>query len=147
TSLLWDGRGHNGVDFKTPVGTESFAPFDGRVMRRNWSTRYNGNCLHIRGDNGLIVYFLHLESFAEGMEPGRRVRKGELIGLSGNTGRSYAPHLHYELRNSAGRVLDPFEVQESYRESVPVDQKPAFDAHVARLGSILEPVEAYAADR
>ncbi len=137
TSLLWDGRGHNGIDFKTPVGTEVYAPFDGRVVRRNWSTRFNGNCIDIRADNGKHILFLHLESFAEGMVPGRRVERGELIALSGNTGRSTAPHLHYEARSPSGRILDPFDLHETYRKEVPESEKAAFEATVEKMRMLL----------
>ncbi len=147
TSLLWDGRGHNGVDFKTPVGTKAHAPFDGRVSRRNWSTRFNGNCIEIVADDGTRVIFLHLDSFAEGMTPGRRVQKGELVALSGNTGRSTAPHLHYELRTASDRVLDPFDVHQTYRKKLPKEEMEEFEEHVAMLRALLEPADAYAADR
>lgn len=126
TSLLKDGRGHKGVDFKAPVGTAILAPFDGVVSRRNWSRRRNGNCLElVDTKKGINAYFLHLDSIPKHIQPGRRVKVGETVAISGNTGRSTAPHLHYQLERS-GKVLDPFRVHETrQRRLSPEDQQAA----------------------
>ena len=108
TSLLSDGRGHKGVDFKAPSGTTILAPFEGKVVRRNWATRRNGNCLELEeSKTGHRVYFLHLNSIAADMRPGAHVKRGQSIARSGNTGRSTAPHLHYQVERR-GRAIDPF---------------------------------------
>ena len=112
TSLLRDGRRHKGVDFRTPSGTPVFATFDGVIERRNWNFAGNGNCLDVRDlASGRHAIFLHLEVLPKDMVPGRRVRKGEQIALSGNSGHSFAPHLHYQLevarRSGAGSLRDP----------------------------------------
>lgn len=126
TSLLRDGRGHRGVDFKAPVGTPILAPFDGVVRRRNWSTRRNGYCLElVDRRRGLTAYFLHLDEIPGHVRPGRRVKTGEVIAKSGNTGRSTAPHLHYQLERG-GKVLDPFRVHKTRRRRLsPEDQQAA----------------------
>lgn len=107
TALLGDGRGHSGMDFKAPVGTPIMAPFDGTVTRVNWSLKYNGNCLEIRSSKGTTARFLHLSGIEAGVVKGTRVHKGKKLALSGNTGRSSAPHLHYELSSASGKTLDP----------------------------------------
>jgi len=107
TSLIGDGRGHSGMDFKAPVGTEVVAPFDGTIVRTNWKFKYNGNCLELRASGGRTAKLLHLSALADGIKSGVKVTAGQLVALSGNTGRSSAPHLHYELSNSSGRTLDP----------------------------------------
>lgn len=109
TSLLGDGRGHSGMDFKAPVGTAITAPFDGTVTRSNWRWKYNGNCLELRSGRGTTARFLHLSGLADGIVPGATVSKGQKIAFSGNTGRSSAPHLHYELSSAAGSTLDPLD--------------------------------------
>ncbi|HUB06761.1 MAG TPA: M23 family metallopeptidase, partial [Myxococcales bacterium] len=89
TSLLRDGRGHKGVDFKTPVGTKVLSPVDGTIVRRNWHWRANGNCLELADrESGRHVIFLHLEEVPRDMQPGRAVHKGEEVALSGNTGHT-----------------------------------------------------------
>lgn len=138
TSLLRDGRRHKGVDYKAPVGSPVFAPFDGVVQRRNWNFRANGNCLDILDPaTGRHAIFLHLELAPKEMSTGRRVKKGEQIALSGNSGRSYAPHLHYQLEDASGRVLDPFEVHKTERRALAAIARPAFDVRRGALDGAL----------
>lgn len=121
TSLLNDGRRHKGVDFKTPVGTAVHATFDGVVVQRNWG-RANGNCLELADSkSGRHAKFLHLEQIAAGIGVGTRVKKGQEIAKSGNTGRSFAPHLHYQMEQGT-RILDPFKVHKTYRAKLPGDE-------------------------
>jgi murein DD-endopeptidase len=123
TSLIGDGRGHRGMDFKTPVGTPVTSPFNGTVKRKNWATRRNGNCLEIvDAKSGMSVYFLHLSSFAKGVHAGAAVKKGQLLARSGNTGRSSAPHLHYQLERPDGRTVDPLRVHRSERRKLPQEK-------------------------
>ena len=134
TSLLKDGRRHKGVDFKTPVGSPVRAPFDGTIERRNWNFAGNGNCLDVLdASSGRHAIFLHLDVLPKEMAPGRRVRKGEVIASSGNSGHSFAPHLHYQLEDASGKVLDPFAVLRTERRSLPAEQKSRFDAARAQL--------------
>ncbi len=111
------GRRHHGVDFKTDIGTPVSTPFDARVMRRNWRTRRNGNCLHLHYVNkGIDALFLHLSEIL--VKPGQRIKAGTIVAKSGNTGHSTAPHLHYELHGKGGRLLNPFKVFEVYRRKL-----------------------------
>ena len=138
TSLLRDGRRHKGVDFRTPVGTPVHITFDGVVERRNWNFAGNGNCLDVRDlATGRHAILLHLDALPKDMVPGRRVKKGEQVAVSGNSGHSFAPHLHYQLESSDGQVLDPFEVQPVHRIAVAAAAHPAFDAERARLDALL----------
>jgi murein DD-endopeptidase MepM/ murein hydrolase activator NlpD len=138
TSLLRDGRRHKGVDFKTPVGTPVFATFDGVIERRNWNFAGNGNCLDVRDPaTGRHAIYLHLDVVSKEMNPGRRVKRGEVIAASGNSGRSYAPHLHYQLEDAAGRVLDPYEVHRVERRTLAATQRASFDATRAALDAAL----------
>ena len=135
TSLLSDGRGHRGVDFKAPIGTPVRAPFSGVVVRRNWSRRRNGNCLQLRTRGGTDVYFLHLHRIGRGIRPGRKVRRGQTIAWSGNTGRSSAPHLHYQLERN-GRVLNPFSVHKTWRYRLPEEERKALQAELERFAKL-----------
>lgn len=136
TSLLKDGRRHKGVDFKAPVGTPIIAPFNGVVARRNWSRRRNGNCLElINSKNGNNAYFLHLDSIPKHIQPGRRVKVGDVVASSGNTGRSTAPHLHYQLERK-GRVLDPFRVQKTQRRRLSPENQQAAKTALARYETL-----------
>jgi murein DD-endopeptidase len=139
TSLLKDGRRHKGIDFKTPVGSPVRAPFDGVIERRNWNFAGNGNCLDIHdGASGRHAIFLHLEVLPKEMAIGRKVKKGEVIASSGNSGHSFAPHLHYQLEDGAGKVLDPFEVQRTELRVIPAARKGSFEAERNRLDALLK---------
>ena len=138
TSLLRDGRRHKGVDFKTPVGTPVKAPFDAEITRRNWHFAANGNCLELADPKtGRKAIFLHLEAAPKEMQPGRKVKKGEIVARSGNSGHSTAPHLHYQLEASDGRVLDPFAVLPTKKLALEGAAKAAFDVERQRLEPML----------
>jgi murein DD-endopeptidase len=138
TSLLRDGRGHKGVDFKTPMGSPVKAPFEATVVRKNWNWKGNGNSIELResGGHGWTALFLHL-SEPPALAAGAHVSRGELVGKSGNTGHSFAPHLHYQLM-AGTRILDPFAVQETTRKKLPEKEKAAFGAEMTRLDHLLD---------
>ncbi|GAA3900426.1 hypothetical protein GCM10022228_08650 [Halomonas cibimaris] len=85
---------HNGTDFAMPIGTPVTAPAGGRVERvvKHYAA---GRYIVIRHDNGYRTRYLHLSKPL--VKKGQRVEMGERIALSGNTGRSTGPHLHYEV--------------------------------------------------
>lgn len=139
TSLLEDGRRHAGIDFRAPVGTPVLATFDGVIERRNWRWRANGNCLDVRDPvTGRHALYLHLDALPREMAPGRRVRRGERIARSGNSGHSFAPHLHYQLEDAEQGILDPFRVQRVRRVALAPGDRPAFDAARGRLDAALD---------
>ena len=65
------------------------------------------------------------------------MKKGEQIALSGNSGHSFAPHLHYQLEDASGRVLDPFDVHRTERRALAAAARPAFDAAAGALDAAL----------
>src|SRR6218665_696864 len=138
TSLLRDGRKHKGVDFKTAVGTPVKAPFTGIVKRKNWGFRFNGNCVELEevGGKHRRALFLHMDELPRSLKVGDRVAAGALVGRSGNSGRSFAPHLHYQLEAQNDRVLDPYESHRTYRRSLPAAQRASFDAEVRRQDAL-----------
>jgi murein DD-endopeptidase len=140
TSLIRDGRGHKGVDFKTPVGTPVKATFDGTVTRKNWFFRGNGNSLEVTESASphRKALFLHLSELPKSLTVGTRVTAGEVIAHSGNTGHSFAPHLHYQLESADGRVLDPFVEHQTRRVSLPENERAAFTASMANARLQLE---------
>ena len=101
--VLRKRRAHKGVDLAAPTGTPIYATADGVVTRANWFSSYG---LYISIDHGgdLETRFAHLSRLA--VDSGERVRKGDLIGYVGSTGRSTGPHLHYEVRVS-GVAVNP----------------------------------------
>jgi murein DD-endopeptidase MepM/ murein hydrolase activator NlpD len=94
---------HAGIDFKGPYGEPVLATSDGVVVRAGWDGGY-GRLIEITHDNGVTTRYGHLSWVA--VSPGQRVKRGDIVGRLGNTGRSTGPHLHYETR-VAGRAIDP----------------------------------------
>ncbi len=94
-------HGYNGIDFGAPIGTPVYASLDGVVTLvrggNGWNGGY-GNYVVIKHNNGIQTLYAHLDSFS--VNTGQYVEKGEIIGKSGNTGRSTGPHLHFEVRGS-----------------------------------------------
>jgi murein DD-endopeptidase len=130
TSLLKDRPSHRGMDFKVPVGTEVMSPRAGVVTRANWNWAANGNCIEIRYDDGVLAKFLHLNE--NRVDAGDRVSAGQVIALSGNTGRSTAPHLHYQL-DQGEKALDPIDYHGSLRRHLDEAQIAALRRDVADI--------------
>lgn len=138
TSRLRDGRRHKGVDFKCAEGTPIKATFDGVVTRKNWNFRGNGNSVELREATGRrTALYLHLSEVSDAIRPGTRVRRGEVLGKTGNTGRSFAPHLHFQLMGRGGAVIDPFVELKTWRRSVPAPERAAFEEQKRRLLMLL----------
>jgi murein DD-endopeptidase MepM/ murein hydrolase activator NlpD len=139
TSLLKDGRRHKGVDFKTPVGTPVKATFDGTITRKNWFFRGNGNSLEVTQTAAphTRAIFLHLSELPRTLTVGTKVKVGEVIAHSGNSGHSFAPHLHYQLMSPSDRVLDPFEVQATRKVNLAAAEKPALTEQVTKYRSMM----------
>ena len=93
---------HLGTDFAVPIGTPVKAPQDG-VVSRSGSDNMNGTFVEINS-GGVIHSLLHLSQSK--VSSGQQVKKGQVVGLSGNTGYSTGPHLHWSKR-VAGRPVDP----------------------------------------
>jgi hypothetical protein len=87
---------HDGIDLSMDRGDTVRAVFDGRVRYAMYNTGGYGNLLIVRHLNGLETYYAHLSEFCALVN--QEVKAGDCIGLVGSTGRSTAPHLHFELR-------------------------------------------------
>jgi murein DD-endopeptidase MepM/ murein hydrolase activator NlpD len=100
---------HTGVDWSTPYGTPIFAGGNGVIERAGWEGGY-GKYVRIQHNNGYETAYGHMSAFAKGMEPGKRVRQGQVIGFVGSTGMSTGAHVHYEILVN-GRFVDPMRVK------------------------------------
>lgn len=93
---------HQGVDYAIPEGTRIFATADGIVKEVKGKNSTSGVTVVIDHCNGYTTSYSHLQSVK--VKRGRRVQRGDIIALSGNSGLSLAPHLHYEVRHNGTRV-------------------------------------------
>ncbi len=101
---------HGGVDLAGPLGTPVYATADGIVARSEWNSGGYGNLVEINHGQGIETRYGHLSRLIA--RPGQRVRRGDLIGLMGSTGRSTGSHLHYEVRID-GRAVNPVPFMQS----------------------------------
>lgn len=95
---------HNGIDIAVPEGTEVRAPMNG-IVQSVYSNAAGGKQVILEHPNGWKTGFAHLS--AQLVTPGQAVSKGDVIALSGNTGASTGPHLHFTMTNAIGEKVDP----------------------------------------
>jgi murein DD-endopeptidase MepM/ murein hydrolase activator NlpD len=101
------GRGaamHAGIDLAGPYGTPIYATADGTVVDAGFNNGGYGNLIKLDHGRGIETRYGHLSAI--GVRPGDRVKRGQLIGRMGSTGRSTGSHLHYEVRID-GRAVNP----------------------------------------
>jgi murein DD-endopeptidase MepM/ murein hydrolase activator NlpD len=102
--VLHVSRWHYGQDFRSPNGTEVIATGSGVVTKAAWTPYGFGNRVEIDHGYGFKTIYAHLSEFF--VEPGHLLQRGDLIALSGSTGISSGPHLHYEIHYN-GKVQNP----------------------------------------
>jgi murein DD-endopeptidase MepM/ murein hydrolase activator NlpD len=100
---------HTGVDWASPYGTPIFASGNGVVEKVGWEGGY-GKYVRLKHNNGYETAYGHMSAYAKGMEPGKRVRQGQVIGFVGSTGMSTGAHVHYEILVN-GRFVDPMRIK------------------------------------
>lgn len=101
--ILGGRRAHKGVDLAMPAGSPIYATADGVISRADW---FSGYGLYVAIEHGgeLQTRYGHMSRL--NVEAGQQVKKGDIIGYVGTTGRSTGPHLHYEVR-IAGEAVNP----------------------------------------
>jgi murein DD-endopeptidase MepM/ murein hydrolase activator NlpD len=92
---------HKGVDWSVPTGTAVFASCGGTVAKAGWGSGY-GYCVYINHEDGRQTRYGHLSKVL--VKAGQTVKQGERIALSGNTGISTGPHLHFEILINGSQV-------------------------------------------
>jgi murein DD-endopeptidase MepM/ murein hydrolase activator NlpD len=95
---------HEGMDFTAKTGTPIYATGDGIVAKADNSLSGYGNHIEISHGFGYLTLYAHLSKYK--VRQGQRVKRGDIIGYVGSTGRSQAPHLHYEVHKD-GKVVNP----------------------------------------
>lgn len=96
---------HTGIDISSPTGGRVVSPASGTVVKVGWQNGY-GRIVEIAHGFGIRTIYAHLE--ATRVAEGQRLRRGDLVGSIGSTGRSTGPHLHYEVQ-IAGRPVNPLD--------------------------------------
>lgn len=101
--VLGGRRAHKGIDLAGPTGTPVLAAADGIISRADWFSSYG---LYISIEHGGQIQTRYAHMSRLNVAKGQRVRKGDVIGFVGSTGRSTGPHLHYEVR-IANEAVNP----------------------------------------
>ena len=122
---------HGGIDLAGPIGTPVYATADGIVGRSEWNSGGYGNLVEIDHGQGIQTRYGHLSRLIA--QPGQRVRRGDLIGLMGSTGRSTGNHLHYEVRID-GRAVNPVPFMQSTDMLVALQRRVATNPPIALGG-------------
>ena len=107
--ILGYSKMHTGVDWGAAFGTPIFASGNGVIDKAGWEGGY-GKYVKIKHNNGYETAYGHMSAFAKGIEPGKRVRQGQVIGFVGSTGLSTGAHVHYEIVVN-GRFVDPMRIR------------------------------------
>jgi hypothetical protein len=130
---------HMGIDYAAPTGTPVRATGNGTVIFAGRSGA-NGNMVKIRHNETYTTYYLHLSRFARGIQKGRQVSQGDVVGYVGSTGLSTGPHLDYRIKKH-GKFIDPRKVDLPAADPVADAYRPQFEtlrdewtARLERLG-------------
>ena len=126
---------HTGVDWGTSYGTPIFASGNGVVEKAGWESGY-GKYVRLGHANGYQTAYGHMTAFARGIEPGVRVRQGQVIGYVGSTGNSTGNHLHFEIKIN-GRFVDPLSVILPRDKSLNAKYEERFMATVAQIRELM----------
>jgi len=110
-----EGAIHTGVDLQAPMGTPVHAAADGIVIFAEWSGGY-GRLVKVDHGNGLQTYYGHMSRLE--VVTGQEIRRGDVLGFSGSSGRATSPHLHYEVR-MGGTPVNPYQFLATSALSLP----------------------------
>jgi len=130
-------RAHTGVDWSDDIGAPIFAAGNGVIVLAEWNSGGYGRRIEVQHLNGYMTTYSHLSGFARGIEPGVKVRQGQVIGYVGSTGLSTGPHLHYEVLIN-GSFVDPMRVKLPRGRELDGSILGAFERERARIDGILD---------
>ena len=125
---------HSGVDYAAPRGTAIYASGAGTIEMARYVNGY-GNFIKIRHNSEYETAYGHMQKFAAGMRPGVRVKKGQIIGYVGSTGRSTGPHLHFEILRK-GQRIDPLKAKVATGNDLTGNQLAEFKRIVKKVDNI-----------
>ena len=122
-------RPHTGVDYAAPMGTPVVALGDGTVIEKGYKGG-GGNTVKIRHNSTYTTAYLHLSKYGKGVEVGKHVSQGQVIGYVGSTGASTGPHLDFRVWKN-GTPVNPLTLESPSVDPVPQSLKAEFDSVVS----------------
>lgn len=117
-------RAHHGVDYAAPTGTPVRTIGDGTVVARAFEGG-GGNYVKVKHNSVYTTTYMHLSGFAKGLQVGKRVQQGEVIGYVGSTGLSTGPHLDFRVHKN-GQAINPLTMEVPPGEPVKPELKDSF---------------------
>ncbi len=120
-------RMHTGIDFTAPIGTPLYATGDGVIERIKGKMSGYGKVVIINHGYGYESLYAHMSKII--VRPGEKVKRGQVIGYVGNTGRSTGPHVHYEIKKN-GKPINPVHfffqdlTPEEYEKVIEISSRP-----------------------
>jgi murein DD-endopeptidase MepM/ murein hydrolase activator NlpD len=133
--ILGVAKMHTGVDWAAPNGTPIYSSGNGTIEKAGWESGY-GKYVRVRHANGYESAYGHMTAFARGIEPGVRVRQGQIIGFVGSTGLATGAHLHYEILVN-GRFVDPMRIRLPRGRVLEGPVLASFDSERERLDNMM----------
>jgi murein DD-endopeptidase MepM/ murein hydrolase activator NlpD len=118
-------RPHHGVDYAAPVGTPVYSIGDGRIVSATYQGG-EGRMVKVKHNGVYTTTYMHLSRFASGIQSGKYVTQGELIGYVGSTGLSTGPHLDFRVYKN-GTPIDPLKMESPPVNPVKPENKTAFN--------------------
>mgnify|MGYP000577884573 CR=1 FL=1 len=140
--ILKTRKMHHGIDFSAPTGTPIYATGDGVVKRVHSSPGGYGKQIELDHGYGYTTKYAHMSMF--NVKKGQKVKRGECIGYVGNSGRSTAPHLHYEVLFN-GRQVNPLGVKLPAGEKLKKADLKNFESEKAKIDGLIEDLKQPAA--
>jgi murein DD-endopeptidase MepM/ murein hydrolase activator NlpD len=119
-------RPHHGVDYAAPIGTPVYSIGDGRVVSASYQGG-EGRMVKVKHNGVYTTTYMHLSRFASGIQSGKYVTQGELIGYVGSSGLSTGPHLDFRVFKN-GTAIDPLKMESPPVDPVKPENKMAFNA-------------------
>lgn len=138
--ILKINRPHLGVDYSAPYGTPVMAASDGTVTFVGWNGGH-GKTVIVQHRNGYSTLYGHLSSYGEGMQKGKKVEQGAIVGRVGSTGLSTGPHLHYTLMRH-GKPINPKNADVVRGEPLSKESEASFKQKIDELNRHLHAGEA-----
>jgi murein DD-endopeptidase MepM/ murein hydrolase activator NlpD len=126
---------HTGVDWATAYGTPIFAAGNGAIEKIGLEGGY-GKYIRIKHNNGYETAYGHMSAFAKGMDVGKQVRQGQVIGFVGSTGMSTGPHVHFEILVN-GRFVDPMRIKLPRGRALESTMMTSFEKERDRLDAMM----------
>ncbi|MEN0047558.1 MAG: peptidoglycan DD-metalloendopeptidase family protein [Bacteroidota bacterium] len=136
--ILKRTRPHFGTDYAAPYGTPIYAVGDGVVERASY-TKGNGRFVKIRHNDTYQTQYLHMQKFAKGMQVGKHVKQGEVIGYVGSTGLATGPHVCFRFWKN-GKQVNHLSLKFPPAKPLPEEYMPQFEAlrdqYLAKFGKV-----------